>query len=51
MLSTVVYIINVAATSWPAQLIWLNYVSIFFGGFSVLNIAMNGYIGDVTAPQ
>merc|ERR1719464_2230925 len=33
---------------WPAQYLWLSYVYVLFGGYSVLQIALYGYIGDVT---
>ena len=34
--------------TWPAQLLWLTNLYTFFGGYSVLQIAMYGYIGDTT---
>ena len=34
--------------TWPVQLLWLQNIYILFGGYSVLQIAMMGYIGDVT---
>ena len=34
--------------TWPVQLLWIQNVYILFGGYSVLSIAMYGYIGDVT---
>ena len=33
---------------WPAQYLWLSNVYVLFGGYSVLQIALYGYIGDVT---
>ena len=35
-------------TNWPPQVLWMSYVYGFFGGYSVLQIAMYGYIGDIT---
>ena len=34
--------------SWPAEYLWFSYSYVLFGGYSVLQIAMYGYIADVT---
>ena len=47
-LSGIFLILFVYFESWPAQFLWLSNVYVLFGGYSVLQIAMYGYIGDVT---
>ena len=37
--------------TWPAQYLWLTSLYTLFGGYSVLQIAMYGYIGDVTTDK
>ena len=34
--------------SWPAEYLWITNIYVLFGGYSVLQISMYGYIGDVT---
>ena len=48
IISGVLQILNIYFDRWDARLIWLKETYIFFGGYSLLNIAMYGYIGDVT---
>ena len=48
-LSGIFTILFVYFESWPAQYLWLSYSYVLFGGYSVLQIAMYGYIGDVTS--
>ena len=48
-LSGIFTILFVYFESWPAQYLWLSYAYVLFGGYSVLQIAMYGYIGDVTS--
>merc|ERR1719220_487360 len=37
--------------NWDARFIWLSESYILFGGYSLLNIAMYGYIGDVSSAK
>ena len=48
VISGVLQLLNIYFERWDARLIWLKETYIFFGGYSLLNIAMLGYIGDVT---
>ena len=34
--------------TWPVQLMWISNIYYLTGGYSVLQIGMYGYIGDVT---
>ena len=36
---------------WPPTVLYLTGVYQFFGGYTLLSIAMNGYVGDVTTPR
>jgi hypothetical protein len=45
------YLLFIYFDQWPAQYLWITYIYNLFGGFSVLQIAMNGYIGDVTTTK
>ena len=36
---------------WPPTALYLTGVYQFFGGYTLLSIAMNGYVGDVTTPR
>lgn len=42
------YLLFVYFDQWPAQYLWITNVYNLFGGYTVLQIAMYGYIGDVT---
>ena len=35
----------------PPTVLYLTSVYQFFGGYTLLSIAMNGYVGDVTTPR
>ena len=47
-LSGLFTILFVYFDSWPAEYLWFSYFYVLFGGYSVLQIAMYGYISDVT---
>ena len=47
-LSGLFTILFVYFESWPAEYLWFSYSYVLFGGYSVLQIAMYGYISDVT---
>ena len=51
LISGAFYLIFIYFTQWPAQFLWITNVYVFFGGYSVLQIAMYGYIGDVTTER
>ena len=51
LISGAFYLIFIYFTQWPAQFLWITNVYVFFGGYSVLQIAMYGYIGDVTSER
>ena len=45
------YLAFIYFSQWPAQYLWISNIYTLFGGYSVLQIAMYGYIGDVTAEK
>ncbi len=51
LISGAFYLWFVYETTWPAQWIWFTSIYNIFGGYAVLQIAMYGYIGDVTKPE
>ena len=48
IISGVFYFCFLYFDQWPAQLLWVTSVYVLFGGYTLLQIAMYGYIGDVT---
>ena len=48
--SGVVPLLVVYFDSWPPTVLYLTNVYQFFGGYTLLSIAMNGYVADVTTP-
>jgi hypothetical protein len=48
VISGIFYFAFLYFKSWPAQLLWVTNVYVLFGGYTLLQIAMYGYIGDVT---
>ncbi len=51
VISGVIPILLVYFKTWPARVLYATNVYSFFGGYSLLTIAMNGYIGDVTTAR
>jgi len=51
IISGTLMILNIYFEQWDARLLWLSNVYILFGGYTLLNIAMYGYIGDVTTTK
>jgi hypothetical protein len=51
LISGIVPILVVYFENWPARVLYACNIYYFFGGFTLLSIAMNGYIGDVTTPR
>lgn len=48
VISGTFYLAFIFFHQWPAQYLWITSVYNLFGGYTVLQIAMYGYIGDVT---
>ena len=48
IVSGTLMILNVYFENWDSRFLWLSQSYILFGGYTLLNIAMYGYIGDVT---
>jgi hypothetical protein len=48
ILSGIFYFCFLYFDTWPAQLLWVTNIYVIFGGYTLLQIAMYGYIGDVT---
>ena len=51
LISGVIYMINIHFLSAPVEWLFLTDIYVLFGGYSVLSIAMNGYVTDVTKPK
>ena len=51
VISGTIPILVVYFEHWPARSLYATHVYNFFGGFSLLSIAMNGYVGDVTTAK
>jgi hypothetical protein len=45
------YLLFIYFDQWPAQYLWITNIYNLFGGYTVLQIAMYGYIGDVTTTK
>ena len=45
------YLTFIYFNQWPAQYLWIANIYVLFGGYAVLQIAMYGYIGDVTTER
>ena len=51
ILSGVLILLNIHFTQWDARMLWLSETYVIFGGYTLLSIAMYGYIGDVTSAK
>ena len=51
LLSGVVPVLVVYFESWPPTVLYAANLYNFFGGYTLLVIAMNGYVGDVTTAK
>ena len=51
ILSGVLILLNIHFSHWDSRFLWLSECYVLFGGYSLLNIAMYGYIGDVTSAK
>ena len=51
VLSGIVPLLVLYFETWPPTVLYLTNVYQFFGGYTLLSIAMNGYVGDVTTPR
>ncbi|XP_023322314.1 uncharacterized protein LOC111696803 isoform X2 [Eurytemora carolleeae] len=47
-LSSIMSLLNIFFFSWDPRFLWLQEIYTLFGGYTVISIAMIGYIGDVT---
>ena len=48
ILSGIYLLVFVYFENLPSEYLWIQWVYCLFGGYTVLQIAMYGYIGDVT---
>ena len=51
VLSGIVPLLVLFYKSWPPTVLYFTNIYQLFGGYTLLSIAMNGYVGDVTTPR